>query len=163
MKYIFLGLGGNQGEILSQLIKCNEFIEKQIGRIVQQSSYYKTKAWGKTNQPDFINSVIKVETSLNPSQILKQIETIEKLFGRDRTIQKKWEQRTMDIDLLFFEKKIIHTKNLIVPHPYLQERNFVLAPFVEIASEFVHPVFNKTILELHQQNRDSLKVEKLNV
>lgn len=163
MDYLVFGLGGNEGDVKSAIEKCYLLLVEKVGPIISKSSFYKTKAWGKTNQPDFINSVVIIESNLTPSKVLSSISIIEKSFGRERSKQEKWGKRPIDIDLLFFGKRIIKSKNLIVPHPYLHQRNFVLKPLCEIAPDFLHPTFNLPASELMKINLDSLKVEKLNV
>jgi len=107
-----------------------ELINKQIGTIIKKSSIHKTKAWGKTDQPDFLNMVIKIETKLDPQKLLKQCLSIENELGRIR--KEKWGERIIDIDILYFNDLIINDENLKIPHPLIQEREFVLKPLNEI-------------------------------
>jgi len=156
---IYLSLGTNLGNRQRNLDKSMDFIEDKVGKILKRSSVYKTKAWGVKDQPDFLNMVLEVETKFSPQFVLTTILSIETEMGRIR--ERKWYTRLIDIDLLFYEDLIIKESNLIVPHPYLQDRNFVLAPLMEIAPSLVHPVIKKTIEQLVEECRDTLVVEKI--
>ena len=156
---IYLSLGTNLGNRQLNLNKSMELIEMKVGKIIKQSSVYQTKAWGVKDQPDFLNMVLEVETKFSPQFVLTTILSIETEMGRIR--ERKWYTRLIDIDLLFYEDLIIKESNLIVPHPYLQDRNFVLAPLMEIAPSLVHPVIKKTIEQLVEECRDTLVVEKI--
>lgn len=156
---VVLGLGGNEGNVSETLNKSHNMIRELIGEIDLQSSFYQTKAWGIESQPDFINQVIRVGTDLQPKEILIKCLEIEKILGRER--KQKWGQRTIDIDILFYDNIIVETPDLKIPHPYIHQRNFVLYPLSEILPKFNHPTLNKTILELKNECNDSLKVIKL--
>lgn len=159
MKKIYLSLGGNLGNREKHLKEAIQFISERVGQIILKSSVYETKAWGIENQPDFLNQVIAVKTLLNPQEVLATILAIEKDMGRIR--ERKWYTRLIDIDLLFYEKEIIQEENLIVPHPFIAERNFVLAPLAEIAGAFIHPKLDKTIAALYKNCPDQLAVYEL--
>ena len=156
---LFLHSGSNQGQRLEYLTKANQMIEQVIGPILQSSAYYETEAWGKTDQADFINQAVEVETDLSPQQVLHQMLAIENELGRIR--QERWAERCIDIDLLFYGQQIIEEINLEVPHPRLHLRNFVLIPMLEIAADFIHPVFNLSIEALYLQSKDRLEVRML--
>lgn len=156
---VVLGLGGNKGNVSETLNKSHNMIRELVGKIDLQSSFYQTKAWGIENQTDFINQVIQVGTDLQPKEILIKCLEIEKVLGRER--KQKWGQRTIDIDILFYDNIIVETPDLKIPHPYIHQRNFVLYPLSEILPKFNHPTLNKTILELKNECNDSLKVIKL--
>lgn len=130
-----------------------------MGLIKRQSKFYQTAAWGKTDQPDFINQVIVVSSKLNAEACIETIFMIEHKMGRIRT--EKNAPRIIDIDILFFNKDIIHTALLVVPHPALHERRFVLIPLNELSPLFIHPVLGKTIHALLLKCRDSLNVKKI--
>ncbi len=159
MKNIYLLLGGNIGDSKQYIGDAKKMIETTIGAIKEESSLYQTSSWGKTNQPDFINQVIHIETEYNPQQLLSRTIAIENALGRQRA--EKWGSRTIDIDILFYDNKIINEKELIIPHPHLHERRFTLIPLLEIAPEFHHPVLNQTIINLCNNLDDKLRIKKI--
>lgn len=112
-----------------------------------------------SHEPDFINQAIYLQTNLSPQELLITILDIEKQFGRQRI--EKWGSRTIDIDILFYADMIIKESDLVVPHPYLHERAFALLPLAEIAPEYVHPLMNKTILDLCDSLADDLSVKRI--
>ena len=158
MNKAYLLLGSNLGNSKQQLSKAVSLIEKEIGQSTRQSGLYVTAAWGNTNQPDFLNQVIIVETALTVGATMQTILSIEKKMGRVRT--KKNAPRIIDIDILFFNKEIIDQSGLIVPHPQLQNRRFVLIPLNELSANFIHPVSGKTIHQLLRVCPDKLAVKK---
>ncbi|MBK7182486.1 MAG: 2-amino-4-hydroxy-6-hydroxymethyldihydropteridine diphosphokinase [Bacteroidetes bacterium] len=160
MNTAYVLLGGNKGERLTNIEKAISFIEKLVGPISNKSKIYVTAAWGNTNQPDFYNQVICVSTKLSAIALLEALLLIENKLGRQRGDQ-KWQARTIDLDILFFNNDIIDSPDLKVPHPYLHERKFTLVPLAEIAANFVHPIFNKSIAELENECSDELEVNPL--
>ena len=159
MEKAYLLLGSNLGDSKKYISDAVDFIRTEIGIVKKTSSLYQTASWGKTDQPDFINQVIEVETILNPEQLLKNILVIEKKLGRERL--EKWGSRTIDIDLLFYGDQIIQDLNLTVPHPFLHERKFTLMPLVELDPDLVHPVFKATVKQLFESLDDHLSVFKI--
>jgi 2-amino-4-hydroxy-6-hydroxymethyldihydropteridine diphosphokinase len=159
MSTVYLLLGSNMGNSKQKLLTAIRYIEKEIGSVTRQSHLYKTAAWGKTDQPDFINQVIIVETSLDPQQTIKTILSIEKKMGRIRT--EKNAPRIIDIDILFFGKQVINETELIIPHPQLANRRFVLIPLNELSPLLKHPVLKKTIHHLLRVCADKLPVNKI--
>ena len=159
MAVAYLLLGSNIGESKEHLQNARNNIKDCIGEIVVQSSIYTTAAWGKKDQADFLNQVIKINTTLSPFETLEKILDIEQKMGRIRT--EKNAARIIDIDILFFSNEIINTENLIIPHPYIQVRKFVLVPLNEISPTFKHPVLDKTIHQLLLQCEDNLTVNKI--
>ena len=156
MNTIILGLGGNLGNRTEHLATAGRLIKARIGTPLRASKIYETAAWGIKNQPDFYNQVLEVQTDLPPRQVLQKLLKIEKDMGRVR--ERKWYTRLIDLDLLFYNQLIINEKGLIVPHPFLHERKFVLVPLAEIAPEFNHPVLQKTAVELLAVCPDPLTV-----
>src|SRR5688500_5363303 len=138
MNNAYLLTGGNIGNRLANLKQAALTIEKRCGKITVTSSIYETAAWGKEDQQDFLNQVLLLETDFDAQQLIGIILQIEREMGRSR--KEKNEPRVIDIDILFYNDAIINDLNLIVPHPQLQNRRFVLEPLNEIASEFVHPI-----------------------
>jgi 2-amino-4-hydroxy-6-hydroxymethyldihydropteridine diphosphokinase len=159
MNSTYLLLGSNMGNSTELLSNAIEQIENKIGPLLLQSNLYATDAWGNTSQPDFLNQVIEVATLLDATETLKEILSIEKNMGRIRTVKNA--PRIIDIDILFFNNEIINRSNLIVPHPEIQNRRFVLTPLNEIAPQMIHPVLNKTIDQLLSFCPDQLAVKKI--
>jgi 2-amino-4-hydroxy-6-hydroxymethyldihydropteridine diphosphokinase len=158
MNKTYLLLGSNMGNSRLQLLKAIKNINQQIGKVTRQSNLYATAAWGNTNQPDFLNQVIVVETKLSAAATIDTILTIEEKMGRIRTTKNA--PRIIDIDILFFNKEIISEKKLTVPHPQIQNRRFVLIPLNELSPGFKHPISHKTIHRLLQDCTDHLNVKK---
>lgn len=146
----YLGLGTNLGSRIEN-IKCSILQLRKIEsiKVLRQSAIIATKAWGKEDQPDFLNCVIEIETLLNPKNLLIKCQEIEDIMGRMRN--EKWGPRIIDIDILLIDSKIIKEKELIVPHPYLSERLFVLESLNELIPEYIHPELNKKISELYKE------------
>ena len=157
MNKSFLLLGGNLGDVIQTFHSAFDELSK-IGEIKAQSSLYTTKAWGKNNQPDFLNQVVQLDTLLDPFSLLHTLLNIEKKLGRVR--QEHWGERIIDIDILFYNTDIIECDNLKIPHPHLHKRLFTLIPLSGIASGFIHPTLLKTTSVLIQSCEDTLDVTK---
>ncbi len=160
MNTAYLILGGNKGNRLQNLEDALQLITDNAGIIAKKSAVYVTSAWGNTNQPDFLNQVICLQTLLLPPELLKKTIAIEQKLGRIRS-EKKWMERTMDIDILFYNDAVINTIDLKIPHPLIQERKFVLIPMAQVAPMLVHPVLKKNIKTLLSECHDNLEVRKL--
>ncbi len=154
-----LGTGSNLGDKEINLQTAEYWIAERVGEVVQKSGYYLTEAWGNHDQPAFWNQVLVVKTFLEPQTVLETILDIELDMGRVRLI--KWGERLIDIDLLFYNALILDTPPLQIPHPFLQDRNFVLAPLMEIQPDWVHPISGKKIWELSLASIDPLKAVRL--
>jgi len=157
----FILLGSNLGESKNHISDAISEIASDVGLVTAQSSLYQTAAWGKTDQPDFLNQVIEVKTELEPIRLLESVLLIEKKLGRER--YEKWGSRIIDIDILFYDNQIVSLANLTIPHPFLHVRRFTLLPLNEINSDFMHPVFKKTISQLLFDLDDNLFVEKVEI
>ena len=155
-KRIFLLLGTNLGDRKKNLTEARNAIELQVGSIIRASSIYETKAWGKTDQPDFLNQALEVETRFSPTRVLQEILAIEESLGRTR--KEKWRERVIDIDILLYENEIITSQDLTIPHPQLPNRRFALVPLAEITGGLIHPLLQISIDDLVKQCPDSLEV-----
>lgn len=144
MNKAILGLGTNLGDRAQNLVTALDHIRMQVGSIVRCSGVYETEPWGFESESSFLNLAISVETTLNPSGTLGRLLMIEALMGRLRE-GKGYSSRIIDIDILFFSDLIINEGDLIIPHPKLHLRRFVLKPLSDIEPGLIHPVFNKTI------------------
>ena len=145
MSIAYLGLGTNLGDRKQNISKAIEAISLKMS-ISKQSSLYETTAWGYTEQPDFLNQVIQVETDLSPLRLLNFLKKTELKLGRVENF--RYGPRLIDIDILFYDDLVITTSRLQIPHPMLPERAFVLVPLNEIAPGYIHPVLKKTVAEL---------------
>lgn len=159
MNKLYLLLGSNMGNSKKLLTIAVKYIEKKIGYVNRISALYQTAAWGKMDQPDFLNQVIIVNTNCTARQVIEHILTIEKKMGRIRT--QKNAPRVIDIDILFYNKIVIHETDLIIPHPQLENRRFALVPLNELSPLFKHPVSKKTIHYLLRVCPDKLPVNKI--
>ena len=159
MDGIYLLLGTNLGDKFLQIKTAKTQIEELIGVIIKQSSIYKTAAWGVEDQDSFLNQVVKIQSKLNPVEILDKIAIIEESMGK--VYVGKWQERIIDIDILYYYDQIVETKKLHIPHKELQHRNFTLAPLVEIAASEIHPILGKTQKELYKLCQDDLEVVML--
>jgi len=155
---VYLLLGTNIGHKEQHLETAIGFIQHDIGNIQTLSSIYQTAAWGNENQDDFLNQVLICETSLEANEVLEKVLEIERKMGRQRLV--KNEPRIIDIDILFFNQDIITEEFLIVPHPLIHARRFVLTPLLEISPDFVHPVSGNSISQMLEECADPLPVYK---
>lgn len=158
MNVAFLSLGGNLGNRLGYIHQAQKDIEKWCGKVLSTSFIYETEPWGHETSQKYLNQVIKIETLLQPHQLLQKTSMIEKKLGR---LRKKGQivNRTIDIDILLFNEFIIKSPELQIPHPRLHLRNFVLKPLNEIQPDLKHPLFKLSIRKLFLQCKDSSEVK----
>jgi 2-amino-4-hydroxy-6-hydroxymethyldihydropteridine diphosphokinase len=157
MEKLVLIIGGNLGDRLL-------LIEKTVGLLVQlfglpqnASSIYESSPWGGHSSGNFLNQVLVFYTDLNPEKVLSHIQEIEESLGRQRDL--KWGNRTMDIDILYYGKKIISSEFLQIPHPYIAERKFVLEPLNEILPDFIHPVLKISNKQMNIKCQDQSEIK----
>jgi 2-amino-4-hydroxy-6-hydroxymethyldihydropteridine diphosphokinase len=157
----YIALGSNTGDRELNLLRAVAEIGKlPASRITGISPFYETSPVGVTDQPHFFNAVLKLSTGLTSQDLLSCLQHIEdKVFGRVRTVQ--WGPRNIDLDLLLFGDEVIEAEGLIVPHPRMAERRFVLRPMCDIASGLLHPVLGKTMAELLAGLRSDESVTKI--
>ncbi len=149
-------MGSNMGDRKLHLSQAREKIESHFSADLQASSIFESEAWGKTDQPSFLNQVIALDSTEAPAVILQVILAIEKEMGRKRHV--KWGERLIDIDVLFYGREVISEPNLIIPHPAIPERRFTLVPLAELAAELIHPVLKKSVSQLLEECADPLWV-----
>jgi len=145
---VYLGLGSNLGDRLKNIAAAISRIGSQVG-IQRVSQIYETEPWGLKEQPKFLNQVLKGRTTLEPLVLLHSLKEVEIQIGR--TPGARYGPRVIDIDILFYDKKIMNSTDLCIPHPHLAERAFVLIPLAEIAPRFKHPILGKSMRELANQ------------
>lgn len=156
MNKAYISIGSNLGNRREQMERAIAFLMVLAGVIIKRSDFYETRAWGKEDQPDFLNMCLMLQTTKSAPDLLKVIHDIETQLDRQRT--EKWGQRTVDLDILFFNDEIINTDNLTIPHPYMAQRKFVLVPLAEIAPDFIHPIHHKSVQQLLAECPDELPV-----
>lgn len=153
---VYLLTGSNQGNRCEQLLLAVEALEQQAGSIVRASRIYETEAWGLEGLPAHLNQALLLQTPLEPLSLLGVLQEIERRLGRVR--QQRWGIRAIDIDIIYYDDLVLSLPQLSIPHPLMQERNFVLAPLSELAPGHVHPVLRQTNAALLQQSPDKLSV-----
>lgn len=158
MNHAFLMIGGNLGNVAQNLDVAIQRISQQCGKVLAISSVYQTAAWGKTDQPDFLNQALEIQTKLEPMALLQELLKIERELGRERL--EKYGPRIIDIDIIFYDQQVLDLKDLTLPHPQMANRRFVLAPLAEIAPSFLHPVLNISVAALLAKCPDSSHVDK---
>ena len=157
METVYLLLGGNIGDMEKTIGKAIALLNNKAGTVNHASSYYETEPWGMLNAQSFLNIAVELSTTLNPFELLNALLYIEEQLGRKRNpLRTGYESRPIDIDILFYGTSVIQTPSLTIPHPQLQARKFVLVPLCEIASDFIHPVFHKSINILLNECQDKL-------
>ena len=157
MAKVYIGLGSNLANKERNITRAINLIGKK-SKILRKSSLYKTDPIGFADQDWFLNCVIKIGTDMLPEGLFSFLKSIEKKLKRENLIKNG--PRTIDLDILFYEDKVIKSKNLIIPHPRMHKRLFVLRPFAEISPDFVHPTKKKNIKQLIQKIKSRKKVEK---
>lgn len=163
MKHLaYLSIGGNMGNrqayLQAALDKLASHPGCQLGLV---SNIYETPAWGKTDQADFLNLACQVYTELSAQDFLSVCQNIEQELDRVRI--EKWGQRTIDLDVIFWDEENIQEENLIVPHPYAHERAFVLLPLADIARDFCHPILGQKVEELVRNLGDTSNIKKISL
>jgi 2-amino-4-hydroxy-6-hydroxymethyldihydropteridine diphosphokinase len=155
MPMVFLGLGSNIGNKEDYINKALTFIS-ELYTVKKISHLYLTEPVGNIRQDWFLNCVVEIQTDVNPKKLLSSFKSIEQKLGRTKTVKNG--PRTIDIDILFYGDHVIKTKTLVIPHPLMQERLFVLQPMMDINPDFIHPVFKKSIHELYNDHPWTEKV-----
>ena len=154
---IYLALGSNIGDKLHFINSAVEEVSKlKNTKVLRSSSIYKTEPWGIKTQDEFLNSVLEIESELNPEELLAKLHMIEIVLGRKN--REKWFKREIDIDILFYNDVVMKNDNINIPHPEIRNRKFVLVPLCELNPGFIHPVLKSTLENLLKNSKDNSKV-----
>jgi len=159
MNKAYLLTGGNTGNREHYLQQAIELIGQKCGHILKQSSLYETAAWGKTDQPAFLNQALLLHTDLGAPELMQVLLSIEETMGRRR--EEKYGPRIIDIDVLLYNNDVLQSPLITVPHPELNNRRFALTPLAEIAADLKHPLLHKTIRRLLKECPDMLPVYQI--
>lgn len=154
MAIVYLGLGTNIGNRRGNLVKAAALLAERVGDILALSGFMETEPWGFESENLFLNAAIKMETPLTPDELLSATQAIEREMGREKKSDGTYHDRVIDIDILLYDNRVIAQPGLIVPHPLMQERLFVMAPLAEIAPFERHPLLGQTFMELADSLRD---------
>ncbi len=146
MSEAYIGIGSNLGNRKQNCEKAISLLTENRITVLKRSTMFETEPWGIKDQPKFINMAIKIDTILEPEDLLNLLKEIESAIGRTQTF--RWGPRIIDLDILLYDNLIINTKNVQIPHTEIKDRDFVLRPLSEIAPDKIHPVFRKSIKEL---------------
>ena len=142
---VYLALGSNLGDRFANLKQAIDSLTPQL-EVKAKSSVYETPPWGFEDQPKFLNQVVKAKTYLDPEPLLKHLKRLEVALGRQASFPNG--PRLIDMDILFYDDLILNTSSLVIPHPRLQERGFVLLPLMELSPDLVHPLIKKSVREM---------------
>ena len=149
---IFIALGSNLGDKESNMKEALQRLAQRGVTVCKVSDFMATRPYGVTDQPDFLNAVAEIKTDNSPTELLRVLLQVEQEMGRKRI--RHWGERNIDLDLLLYDERIIDLPDLQVPHPDMQNRDFVLRPLVQIAPNVVHPVLRKTVGQLWKELQD---------
>lgn len=152
MAIAYLCLGSNKGDRVGYVQQATSILGSTVGiKIIRTSSLYETQPWLEQETQWFVNAVLEIKTSYSAQDLLTECLRIEKQLGRNRDQEGHYGDRTIDIDILFYDKEIIEEENLRVPHKFLHKRAFTLVPFLEVNPDFIHPEFNKSVSDLYDE------------
>jgi len=150
MTIAYLSLGSNKGDRIGYIQQATSLLGASENiSIIRTSAFYETEPWNMTTKTWFVNAIVEIKTSYSPQELLAECRRIERQLGRGEKEGLGYADRTIDIDILFFGKEIVHDENLVIPHKFLHLRAFTLVPLLELIPDFEHPVLHKTISELH--------------
>lgn len=150
MAIVYLSLGSNKGDRIGYVQQAASLLGMDEGiSIVRSSAFYETEPWNMNTKTWFVNAVIEIKTKYTPRELLKICQELEKKLGREHKAGNDYEDRTIDIDILFYNNDVINEQDLIIPHKYVHLRAFNLVPMLELNADFIHPVLHKSIVDLH--------------
>lgn len=150
MAIVYLSLGSNKGDRIGYIQQATSILDGlDDTSLIRSSAFYESEPWGTNSKNWYVNAIIEIKTSKSPHQLLESIHKIEAQLGRNREEEGHYGDRTIDIDIMFYDKEIINDEDLIIPHKFFHKRAFTLVPMIELEPDFEHPILKKSVLELH--------------
>ncbi len=150
MAIVYLSLGSNKGDRIGYVQQATSLLGASDNiNIIRTSAFYETEPWGMNTETWFVNAVVEIKTKLSPHELLSECQRIERQLGKVKHEGEEYQDRTIDIDILFYNNEIINEDTLTIPHKYLHLRAFTLVPLLELIPDYEHPLLHKTIAELH--------------
>lgn len=154
MALVYLGLGTNIGNKRKNMVTAAALLAERAGDVLSLSSFYETEPWGFASENTFLNAALELETDCSPMELLRLTQQIERAMGRTQKSDGSYHDRIIDIDILLYGNEVVHHEDLVVPHPLMQQRLFVMQPLAEIAPSLVHPVLQKSMYDLYMDLLD---------
>lgn len=154
MALVYLGLGTNIGNKRKNMVTAAALLAERAGDVLSLSSFYETEPWGFASENTFLNAALELETVYSPMELLRLTQQIEREMGRTQKSDGSYHDRIIDIDILLYGNEVVHHEDLVVPHPLMQQRLFVMQPLAEIAPSLVHPVLQKSMYDLYMDLLD---------
>ena len=154
MALVYLGLGTNIGNKRKNMVTAAALLAERAGDVLSLSSFYETEPWGFASENTFLNAALELETDCSPMELLRLTQQIEREMGRTQKSDGSYHDRNIDIDILLYGNEVVHHEDLVVPHPLMQQRLFVMQPLAEIAPSLVHPVLQKSMYDLYMDLLD---------
>lgn len=159
MALVYLGLGTKIGNKWKNMVTAAALLAERAGDVLSLSSFYETEPWGFASENTFLNAALELETDCSPMELLRLTQQIEREMGRTQKSDGSYHDRIIDIDILLYGNEVAHHEDLVVPHPLMQQRLFVMQPLAEIAPSLVHPVLQKSMYDLYMDLLDSEDLE----
>lgn len=154
MALVYLGLGTNIGNKRKNMVTAAALLAERAGDVLSLSSFYETEPWGFASENTFLNAALELETTCSPMELLRLTQQIEREMGRTQKSDGSYHDRIIDIDILLYGNEVVHHEDLVVPHPLMQQRLFVMQPLAEITPSLVHPVLQKSMYDLYMDLLD---------
>lgn len=154
MALVYLGLGTNIGNKRKNMVTAAALLAERAGDVLSLSSFYETEPWGFASENTFLNAALELETDCSPMELLRLTQQIEREMGRTQKSDGSYHDRIIDIDILLYGNEVVHHEDLVVPHPLMQQRLFVMQPLAEIAPSLVHPILQKSMYDLYMDLLD---------
>ena len=152
MAIVYLSLGSNKGDRVGYIQQATSILDGlDDTNLIRTSAFYESEPWGVNTENWFVNAMIEIKTSKTPQELLETCHKIEAQLGRNREIEGHYGDRTLDIDIIFYDDQILNDENLTIPHKLFHQRAFTIVPMLELAPDFVHPTLKKTIMQLHDE------------